>query len=71
MTAVLVVAGLVAFAIALACLGIDRTNPPPPEPPDDDWGDEDDPDTQPGPLDQTYHQLEAIYHAPAAERRQP
>lgn len=42
---------------------------------DSDWDDEDDQApgliTTPGPLDDTYQQLEAMYHAPAAERRQP
>ena len=42
---------------------------------DSDWDDEDDQMpglvTTPGPLDDTYRDLEAMYHAPAAERRQP
>lgn len=76
-TGVVVVLGLLALAIALAWRGINRADSRPPQQTDDqadvwgdsDWDDED--DTQPGALDDTYRDLEAMYHAPAAERRQP
>ena len=57
-------------AIGIAVIRDRHKNPhqQQPEPANADGG-FGDPDQQPGPLDDTYHQLEDLYAAPAAERR--